>query len=140
MQYKSQCSKSLTKNASGGEISRIMLAIKSVFSDFDMIPTLLFDEIDTGVSGRAAEKIAGKMRALSEKYQLISVTHLSVIAAAAKNHNLLEKNTDGDSFKTNIRLLSPEERVKEIARIISGDNINDISLRNASQMLDFYNY
>lgn len=134
----SETPKSLSKIASGGEISRIMLAIKSVFSDFDKIPTLLFDEIDTGVSGRAAEKIAGKMRALSEKYQIISVTHLPVIAAAAKNHNLLEKDTDSDSFKTIIRSLSYEERIKEIARIISGDNINDISLKNASQMLDFY--
>ena len=127
--------KSLAKIASGGEISRVMLAIKSVFSDFDKIPTLLFDEIDTGVSGRAAEKIANKMRMLSESYQLICVTHLPVIAAAAKHHMLLEKKTDSESFKTIIRSLSEEERIKEIARIISGDNINEISLKNAAQML-----
>ena len=127
--------KSLAKIASGGEISRVMLAIKSVFSDFDKIPTLLFDEIDTGVSGRAAEKIANKMRMLSENYQLICVTHLPVIAAAAKHHMLLEKKTDNESFKTIIRSLSKEERINEIARIISGDNINEISLQNAAQML-----
>ena len=127
--------KSLAKIASGGEISRVMLAIKSVFSDFDKIPTLLFDEIDTGVSGRAAEKIANKMRMLSEGYQLICVTHLPVIAAAAKHHMLLEKKTDSESFKTIIRSLSDEERINEIARIISGDNINEISLKNAAQML-----
>lgn len=127
--------KSLAKIASGGEISRVMLAIKSVFSDFDKIPTLLFDEIDTGVSGRAAEKIANKMRMLSENYQLICVTHLPVIAAAAKHHMLLEKKTDSESFKTVIHSLSEEERVNEIARIISGDNINEISLQNAAQML-----
>ena len=127
--------KSLSKIASGGEISRVMLAIKSVFSDFDKIPTLLFDEIDTGVSGRAAEKIANKMKLLSEKYQLICVTHLPVIAASAKQHMMLEKKTDSESFTTEIRKLSDEERIREIARIISGDNINDISLQNAALML-----
>ena len=131
----SEAPKSLAKIASGGEISRVMLAIKSVFSDFDKIPTLLFDEIDTGVSGRAAEKIANKMRTLSENYQLICVTHLPIIAACAKHHMLLEKKTDSESFKTIIRSLSEEERIREIARIISGDNINDISLQNAAQML-----
>ncbi len=127
--------KSMVKIASGGEISRIMLAIKSVFSDFDKIPTLLFDEIDTGVSGRAAEKIARKMRALSENYQLICVSHLPVIAAAAQRHLLIEKNLSGDEFKTQIRLLTEEDRVKEIARIISGDKISEISLQNAREML-----
>lgn len=131
----SESPKSLAKIASGGEISRVMLAIKSVFSDFDKIPTLLFDEIDTGVSGRAAEKIANKMQMLSKKYQLICVTHLPVIAAAAKHHMLLEKKTDSESFKTIIRSLSEKERISEIARIISGDNINDISLKNAASML-----
>ena len=127
--------KSMTKNASGGEISRIMLAIKSVFSDFDGIPTLLFDEIDTGVSGRAAEKIARKMRALAQNYQLICVTHLPVIASAAQNHLLIEKNLSEDGFRTQIRALSEDERIKEIARIISGDNISEISLKNAEEML-----
>ena len=131
----SEVPKSLAKIASGGEISRVMLAIKSVFSDFDKIPTLLFDEIDTGVSGRAAEKIANKMQALSENYQLICVTHLPVIAAAAKHHLSLEKQLWEDSFKTVIRKLSGEDRVREIARIISGDKINEISLENARQML-----
>ena len=128
--------KSLSKIASGGEISRIMLAIKSVFSDFDRIPTLLFDEIDTGVSGRAAEKIANKMRKLSESFQLITVTHLPVIAAAADNHFLLEKTLTGDGYRTKINELDKDGRISEIARIISGDKINDISLKNAAQMLD----
>ena len=127
--------KSMVKIASGGEVSRIMLAIKSVFSDFDKIPTLLFDEIDTGVSGRAAEKIARKMRALSENYQLICVSHLPVIAAAAQRHLLIEKNLSEDGFKTDIRHLSEEDRIKEIARIISGDNISEISLQNAREMI-----
>ena len=131
----SESPKSMAKIASGGEISRIMLAIKSVFSDFDKIPTLLFDEIDTGVSGRAAEKIARKMRSLSKNYQLICVTHLPVIAAAATHHLLLEKKLYDEGFKTIVRRLSDEERTREVARIISGDNINRISLENAAQML-----
>lgn len=129
--------KSLSKIASGGEISRVMLAIKSVFSDFDKIPTLLFDEIDTGVSGRAAEKIANKMKALSEKYQLICVTHLPVIAASADNHLLIEKKFYEDGFKTEIQKLNKNERIREISRIISGDNISEISLENAAQMIKF---
>lgn len=128
--------KSLSKIASGGEISRVMLAIKSVFSDFDNIPTLLFDEIDTGVSGRAAEKIANKMKALSRNYQIISVTHLPVIAASGNNHILIEKKLCEDGFKTEIKTLNTKERVYEIARIISGDNISEVSLKNAEHMLE----
>lgn len=127
--------KSLSKIASGGEISRVMLAIKSVFSDFDKIPTLLFDEIDTGVSGRAAEKIGIKMKNLSRNYQLIIVTHLPVIAAFANHHLLIEKVFEENGFKTKVRHLNSDERIKEIARIISGDNVNDISLKNAAQMI-----
>ncbi len=130
--------KSLAKIASGGEISRVMLAIKSVFSDFDKIPTLLFDEIDTGVSGRAAEKIGFKMKSLSKSYQIISVTHLPVIASCADHHLLLEKLYDADGVRTQIRVLNYEERKNEIARIISGDNISSISLQNAEQMLSLH--
>ena len=132
----SESPKSLSKIASGGEISRVMLAIKSVFSDFDNIPTLLFDEIDTGVSGRAAEKIANKMKLLSNSYQLISVTHLPVIAAAGNNHILIEKKLYEDGFKTEIKTLDTKERVYEIARIIGGDNISEVSLKNAEHMLE----
>lgn len=128
--------KSLSKIASGGEISRVMLAIKSVFSDFDHIPTLLFDEIDSGVSGRAAEKIANKMKTLSKSFQIITVTHLPIIAASAENHFLLEKTLTDDGYRTKISELDRDERIHEIARIISGDNINSISLENAAQMLD----
>ncbi len=135
----SEAPKPLAKIASGGEISRVMLAIKSVFSDYDKIPTLLFDEIDTGVSGRAAEKIGLKMKDLSKKYQLISVTHLPVIASCADHHLLLEKNYDGTDFKTEIKTLSYADRINEIARIVSGENISSISLENARQMLALHN-
>lgn len=131
----SESPKSLAKIASGGEISRVMLAIKSVFSDFDKIPTLLFDEIDTGVSGHAAEKIADKMKSLSKNYQLICITHLPIIAASADNHLLIEKKLYEDGFKTEIRKLDKNERINEIARIISGESISEISLKNAAQML-----
>ena len=134
----SDAPKPLTKIASGGEISRVMIAIKSVFSDFDDANTIVFDEIDSGVSGRAAEKIARKMHSLSEKFQLISITHLPMIAAAADNHILLKKNTDTDSFKTNVLTLSKQMREEEIARIISGDKINDAAIENARQMIQIF--
>lgn len=134
----SESVKPLSKIASGGEMNRIMLAIKSVFCDFDSIPTLLFDEIDTGVSGRAAEKIAKKMHTLSKNYQLICVTHLPLIASSGNHHILIEKLTDSDNFKTIIRSLDYDERIGEISRIISGDKIDSVSIENARRMLDYY--
>lgn len=131
--------KSVGKIASGGELSRIMLAIKSVFSDFDRTPTLLFDEIDTGVSGRAAEKIAAKMRSLSQSYQLICITHLPIIAAAGDNHILIEKHLDSNGVTTQIMPLSPQEREREIARLISGDSNIEASVANAREMLSSKN-
>ena len=128
----------IEKIASGGELSRIMLALKSVFSDFDKTPTLLFDEIDTGVSGRAAEKIAAKMRRLADGYQLICVTHLPIIAAAGTNHLLIEKRVDSSGAATSVYPLAPEKRAAELARMISGDKITDVSLENARQMLAAY--
>ena len=131
----SEVPKPLSKIASGGEMSRIMLALKSVFFDFEHIPTLLFDEIDTGVSGRAAEKISKKMRNLSSECQLICVTHLPIIAASGNFHILIEKQTAGQSFSTVIKPLTDEEREREIARIIMGDGVNEIALENARQLL-----
>ena len=128
----------IEKIASGGELSRIMLALKSVFSDFDKTPTLLFDEIDTGVSGRAAEKIAAKMRRLADGYQLICVTHLPIIAAAGTNHLLIEKRVDSSGAATSVYPLAPEKRAAELARMISGDKITDVSLENARQILAAY--
>ena len=128
----------IEKIASGGELSRIMLALKSVFSDFDKTPTLLFDEIDTGVSGRAAEKIAAEMRRLADGYQLICVTHLPIIAAAGTNHLLIEKRVDSGGAATSVYPLAPEKRAAELARMISGDKITDVSLENARQMLAAY--
>lgn len=128
--------KPLSKIASGGEMSRIMLAIKSVLSDTDRVETLIFDEIDTGVSGRAAQKIAEKMGMLSAKRQLICITHLAQIAAMADRHYLIEKNSDDNTTKTTVSLISGEERQCELARIIGGVRVTDLTLGAAKEMLD----
>lgn len=127
--------KPIAKIASGGELSRIMLALKSVLAGRDDIPTLIFDEIDTGVSGNAAQKIAGKLAQIADYRQVICVTHLAQIAVKAGNHILIEKHTDGNRTSTQIRTLSEDERPLEIARIISGDNPSNITIENAKEML-----
>ncbi len=127
--------KPLTKVASGGELSRIMLAIKNVLSHHDIVDTLIFDEIDTGVSGLAAEKIGQKLREISKVRQIICVTHLAQIAALADIHFLIKKNVLNGRTFTNVIKLDYEGRKNEIARIIGGSNITDITLQNAAQML-----
>lgn len=131
----SQPLKPLQNIASGGEMSRICLAIKTVLSDADKVPTLIFDEIDTGVSGRAAQKIGDKMKSLGKEKQVISITHLPQIAAAAKHHYLIEKKLRGKDFETNVKLLGRDGRTEEIARIISGDSITDSARAAADEML-----
>ncbi|MCH5188351.1 MAG: DNA repair protein RecN [Oscillospiraceae bacterium] len=125
--------KPLAKIASGGELSRIMLAMKSVFSASDDVPVLIFDEIDTGVSGRAAEKIALKISELARERQVLCITHLPVIAAAADRHLLIEK--DPETLLTRVRPIEGEERVREIARIMRGDHLTDAALENARELL-----
>ncbi len=127
--------KPLAKVASGGELSRIMLAIKNVLSNHDIVHTLIFDEIDTGVSGLAAEKIGQKLREISRGKQIICVTHLAQIAALSDTHFLIEKNVKDSRTFTNVTKLDYEGRKHEIARIMSGSNITDITLQNAAQML-----
>ena len=127
--------KPLVKVASGGELSRIMLAIKSVLAAFDPVETMIFDEIDTGVSGIAAERIGQKLYAISSERQVVCVTHLSQIACMADNHLLIEKNSDGQRTYTNVSQLDYEGRKHEIARIISGSIITEAALQNAEQMI-----
>ncbi len=112
----------LTAVASGGELSRIMLAIKSVLAQEDAIDTLIFDEIDTGISGVTAQKVAKRMQEISNVHQVICITHLQQIAAQADTHFLIEKHAAGDGTEVEIRLLSPEESVEELARMLGGEN------------------
>ncbi|MBQ3919693.1 MAG: DNA repair protein RecN, partial [Oscillospiraceae bacterium] len=127
--------KPLSKIASGGELSRIMLALKNVVSERDDIGTLIFDEIDTGVSGRAAQKIAIKLHQVSRSRQVICVTHLSQLAAMADEHLLIEKASDGSRTFTAVHHLDTEGRKREIARIMVGDNITDTALKNAEELM-----
>lgn len=127
----------LAKIASGGELSRVMLAIRCVLTGKDRNEVMIFDEIDTGVSGRAAQKIAAKLKQVARGRQVICVTHLAQIAAAADNHLLIEKETDGIKTVTKVKKLSENERERELARIIGGDIITESTLRSAKELIEF---
>lgn len=127
--------KPLSKIASGGELSRIMLAIKTVLNGKDGIETMIFDEIDAGVSGSAAGRIAETLKDVSVNGQVICVTHLARIAAYADQHYFIDKVSDSVSTKTQVTLLDLDARKREIARIIGGEVITDLSLENANEML-----
>jgi len=114
--------KPMSKIASGGELSRIMLAVKSVLAESDSIPTMIFDEIDTGISGRAAQRVGAKIAEIARNRQVLCVTHLASIAAKAGKHLLIEKTDDQNRTYTNITNLDSEGRKRELARIISGDD------------------
>lgn len=128
--------KPIAKIASGGELSRIMLAIKNVIAEREDTPTMIFDEIDTGVSGRAAQKIGVKLRQVSKKRQVICVTHLSQIAVMADNHLLIEKNSLESGTFTSVTRLDRGQRIGEIARILGGEHITQTTLDNAAEQLD----
>jgi DNA repair protein RecN (Recombination protein N) len=121
--------------ASGGEISRIMLCIKSLIAEYTSLPTLLFDEIDTGVSGEIAHKMGEIMRGIADKRQVICITHLPQIAAKGKQHYKVVKTEHKDSSVTTVRLLQSDERLKEIALMLSGANITEAAIRNAQELL-----
>ena len=127
--------KPIAKIASGGELSRIMLALKSVIADKDFVPTMIFDEIDTGVSGRAAQKIGIKLREISKIRQVLCVTHLAQLAVMADNHLLIEKKTENDRTATSVNVLEQDERIKEIARIMGGENPSELILKSAEEEL-----
>jgi len=125
--------KPLIKIASGGEMSRIMLAIKTIFADTDKVSTMVFDEIDTGISGVAAKSVAEKMSKIAEKHQIFVVTHLAVIAAYAKNNYYISKCTENNQTKTNIKLLNEDETISEVARILTGD-ITETAINHAKEL------
>ena len=120
--------------ASGGELSRIMLALKTVLADKDEIETLIFDEIDTGISGRTAWKVSEKMGILGRGHQLICITHLPQIAAMADTHFVIEKQVADNRSITRIREPEERESVEELARMLGGDAITENALKNAEEM------
>lgn len=126
-------SKELIKIASGGEMSRIMLAIKTVLADIDEVPILVFDEIDTGISGKAAKAVAEKMKIISNKHQTLCITHLPAIAAQGDNNFYIYKEVKNGKTRTNIKKLNEEETIFEIARISNGD-ITDVAIENAKEL------
>lgn len=125
--------KELSKIASGGEMSRIMLAIKKVLAETDKMPVLIFDEIDTGISGKAANSVANKLKTISKKHQVLCISHLPNIAAAADYNYFISKNIKQERTKTQIKLLKEHEVIEEIARISSGE-INEITLKYATEL------
>ena len=127
--------KPLSKTASGGELSRIMLAFKEVFSDADTVDTLIFDEIDTGISGRTAQVVGEKILDLSKKRQIIAISHLPQIASLANNHILIKKEDIEDFTISRTEKLSNGDRSLEIARMISGVDITATSKKSAEEML-----
>lgn len=129
--------KPLSKVASGGELARIMLSMKNVLAEKDQIATLIFDEVDTGVSGRAAQKVAEKLRKLAQHKQVLCVTHLPQMAALADTHMLISKcERDGRTY-TSVTPLDTEGRKRELARIIGGTHITETTLKSAEEMLRF---
>ena len=129
----------LAEIASGGELSRIMLAIKTVMADKDEIETLIFDEIDVGISGRTAQKVSEKMAYIGKKHQVICITHLAQIAAMADAHFLIEKTVEDQTTTTDIQLLNEEQSVEELARILGGAEITAAVLENAREMKELAN-
>ena len=131
--------KPVAKIASGGELSRIMLAIKTVLASTDVIDTLIFDEVDTGVSGSSAQKVGLKLKEVSKSRQVICVTHQAQIAALADSHFLIQKTVrDGRTF-TNINLLDTNGRLRELARILDGVQVTDTALAHAQKLMDYNN-
>ena len=125
----------LRRVASGGELSRLMLSIKSAVSDYNYIPTLIFDEIDTGVSGEVAAKIGGIMRQMGHSLQLISITHLPQVASQAEHHYFIYKNNEGERTQSHIRVLQREDRITEIAKMLSNDQVTPEALKAAEVLL-----
>ncbi len=129
--------KPLEKVLSGGELSRIMLALKCVFVDKDKIPTLIFDEIDTGISGSIGKRVGEKMYQVSTKHQVLCITHLPQIAALADNYYYVSKKVENQKTFTEIRILSKDDKIKEIAKMTGGDEVSEVTLENSSEMVRF---
>lgn len=132
---KGQSVKPISEIISGGEMSRLMLAIKNLGADFDNIDTIIFDEIDAGLSGYTASCLANKLRELKDKYQIISISHLPQILAKAEEHYLVEKASDSEATISHVKKLDYDGRVIELARLLSSGKISDIAIKNAKELL-----
>ena len=126
--------KPLTKIASGGEVSRVMLALKTVLCMYDEIPTMIFDEIDTGISGQAGKAVAEKMKIIGKTHQVIAVTHLPVIAASGDANYYIEKNIIDERTFTSVRRLNETETINEVARIIAGNDLSEAVIKHAKEL------
>jgi DNA repair protein RecN (Recombination protein N) len=126
----------LKKVASGGEMSRIMLAVKSILSQYSKLPTIIFDEIDTGVSGEIANKMGEIMRDMSKTMQVFAITHLPQIAAKGTNHYKVFKTVMGENTISELKLLNNDERIIEIAEMLSGKDISDSAVNHAKALLN----
>lgn len=128
--------KPLVKVASGGEVSRIMLALKSSLAKSDKLPILIFDEIDTGVSGRIAQKVGQTLKSLAAFHQIIAITHLPQIAGLSDSHYTVEKKKQGERMVSSIKLLSNEDRVREVAKLMSGEKITEAAIEGAKELMN----
>lgn len=128
--------KSLEKVLSGGELSRIMLALKCVFADKDDIPTLIFDEIDTGISGQVGQRVGEKMYQVSKNHQVLCITHLPQIAILSDHHYFVSKEVKNDKTFTKIKLLSTEEKIHQVAEMLGGDSVTNATLENVREMFN----
>ena len=126
----------LKKVASGGEMSRIMLAIKAISANYSKLPTIIFDEIDTGVSGEIAIKMGEIMKEMSTTMQVFAITHLPQIAAKGNSHYKVSKRSVGETTISELNLLNPEERIHQIAEMLSGKQITDSALQHAKALLN----
>lgn len=131
-----EAARPLYEVASGGELSRVMLAIKSCIAYEDDTPTLVFDEIDVGISGKTAQSVAKKLSIIGKKHQVICITHLPQIASMADSHYIIEKSVEKNKTTTNIRKLDRQEEIYEIARLLGGDEVTKTALANAEEMKD----
>ena len=128
--------KPIEKAASGGELSRFMLALQLLLSEKKQLPTLLFDEIDTGVSGEVAQKIGHVLKRMGQQMQVLAITHLPQVAGKGTHHWKVEKTQNSAETRTQVNVLSHEERIQEIARLMSGENINEAALANAKALMN----
>ena len=126
----------IARVASGGELSRISLAIQTVMTNVIQVPTMIFDEVDSGIGGGVAEIVGRLMRELGSKHQVMCVTHLAQVAASAQQQWRIKKNTDGPSVLSYAELLDREGRIKELARMIGGLDVTNLSIQHAAEMLE----